>query len=151
MHYVRSCKSPTEFCSWLTLMLAALVAWDIAPEYNFMIGIFGLIAVRSDDARLISYMALTVPLLCLADFSFFFMSILSGFSWWICVVLFFIKIFWSFFSARLMLEMDGTYLSFFDCFRGTYHWIRGAKHEHLTDMHYSVKPDSTFAKTEEQP
>uniref|UniRef100_A0A6V1MKM0 Uncharacterized protein n=1 Tax=Heterosigma akashiwo TaxID=2829 RepID=A0A6V1MKM0_HETAK len=138
MHYVRSCKSPCELCAWLTLFLAALVAWDVAPEYNFMIGVFGLIAVRADDARLVSYMALTVPLLVIADISYFFLADLSGFSFWICFVMFFIKIMWTYFSARFMLELDGTYLAFFDCFRRTAHYWHSQKHEILESVHFAV-------------
>jgi len=111
MHYVRSCKSPCELCAWLTLFLAALVAWDVAPEYNFMIGVFGLIAVRADDARLVSYMALTVPLLVIADISYFFLADLSGFSFWICFVMFFIKIMWTYFSARFVSVYDSRRIS----------------------------------------
>mmetsp|Transcript_31511 Transcript_31511/g.40380 ORF Transcript_31511/g.40380 Transcript_31511/m.40380 type:complete len:158 (-) Transcript_31511:294-767(-) len=126
VHQCRS-KSPTECCAWLTLFLSTVVAWDMAPEYNFAVSIFGLVAVRSSDPRLISYMALLVPLLAVADFFFFFLASYSDgfFTLLTLIILITLKVAWTYFSARLMHEMNGTYLAFLDCVRGTFNWFKG--------------------------
>jgi len=135
-------KYPVECCSWITLMLSAVLAWDLAPEYNFAISIFGLVAVRSADARLISYMALIVPLLFFADVVFFFVGDYSGlFSFIILICLTVMKAFWSFFAMKLVKETNGTYLAFLDCVRGTVQWFKGMPSGHQLPME-PAKTDS---------
>jgi len=126
-------KSPTECCAWITLFISTVAAWDIAPEYNFAIAIFGLVAVRSSDTRLVSYMALLVPLLLIADLIFLLLprggiSHLDPLNWFstsILIILLVIKGGWSYFASKLMSEMNGTYLAFLDCCRGTLNWFKG--------------------------
>mmetsp|Transcript_11008 Transcript_11008/g.16210 ORF Transcript_11008/g.16210 Transcript_11008/m.16210 type:complete len:166 (-) Transcript_11008:224-721(-) len=142
----RSAKAPVELCAWVTLIGSALTAWDSLPEYNFVIAVFALISARSAERRLISYMALTVPLLVLADIVFFFKGLgnVATSSSILFFIMFVVKVAWAAFAALLMLENDGSYLEFLDCFRGTINWFRGLP---TYDGSLDTIPDSTTGPT----